>query len=167
MNDVRVVDDEASMRAALDASFRRGGWRVSTAGGVADALAQFRNAPCALVVTDMRMGDGDGLAVMQGVRRMAPETAVILLTAYGSVPEAVLTMKEGACDYLMKPVSFEQLEAAAQRILGQGSPRGPDRRRHSHRGRERYRERAAGPAHPPFQPASRQAVRGRQLLGLP
>ncbi len=56
---------------------------------------------------------------MQGVRQMAPETAVILLTAYGSVPEAVLTMKEGACDYLMKPVSFAQLEEAAQRILGQ------------------------------------------------
>jgi DNA-binding NtrC family response regulator len=121
MNDVLVVDDEASMRAALDASFRRGGWRVSTASGVADALAKFRSAPCGLVVTDMRMGDGDGLAVMQGVRQIAPETAVILLTAYGSVPEAVLTMKEGACDYLMKPVSFAQLEAAAQRILGQSS----------------------------------------------
>ena len=121
MNDVLVVDDEASMRAALDASFRRGGWRVSTASGVADALTKVRSSPCALVVTDMRMGDGDGLAVMQGVRGMAPETAVILLTAYGSVPEAVLAMKEGACDYLMKPVSFEQLEAAAQRILGQST----------------------------------------------
>ena len=121
MSHVLVVDDEASMRAALDANFRRSGWQVSTAGGVAEALAKFRSAPCGLVVTDMRMGDGDGLAVMQGVRQIAPETAVILLTAYGSVPEAVLTMKEGACDYLMKPVSFAQLEEAAQRILGQVS----------------------------------------------
>ena len=119
MNHVLVVDDEASMRAALDANFRRSGWQVSTASGVAEALAKFRSAPCGLVVTDMRMEDGDGLSVMQGVRQIAPETAVILLTAYGSVPEAVLTMKEGACDYLMKPVSFEQLEEAAQRILGQ------------------------------------------------
>ncbi len=46
---------------------------------------------------------------------------MILLTAYGSVPEAVLTMKEGACDYLMKPVSFAQLEETAQRILGQAA----------------------------------------------
>ena len=121
MSHVLVVDDEASMRAALDANFRRSGWQVSTASGVAEALAKFRNAPCGLVVTDMRMGDGDGLAVMQGVRQIAPETAVIFLTAYGSVPEAVLTMKEGACDYLMKPVSFEQLEEAAQRILGRTS----------------------------------------------
>ena len=78
MSHVLVVDDEASMRAALDANFRRSGWQVSTAGGVAEALAKFRSAPCGLVVTDMRMGDGDGLAVMQGVRQIAPETAVIL-----------------------------------------------------------------------------------------
>ena len=122
MNHVLVVDDEAAMRTALDANFRRSGWQVVTASGVADALAKFRHVPCGLVVTDMRMGDGDGLAVLQGVRQVAPETAVIFLTAYGNVPEAVLAMREGACDYLMKPVSFEQLEETAQRILG----RNPD-----------------------------------------
>ena len=120
MNHVLVVDDEAPCGPRSTPIFG-GGWQVSTAGGVAEALAKFRSAPCGLVVTDMRMGDGDGLAVMQGVRQMAPETAVILLTAYGSVPEAVQTMKEGACDYLMKPVSFAQLEEAAQRILGRTS----------------------------------------------
>jgi DNA-binding NtrC family response regulator len=118
MSHVLVVDDEASMCRALDANFRRSGWQVTTANGVEDALAKFRNAPCGLVVTDMRMGDGDGLAVLQGVRQVAPETAVIFLTAYGNVPEAVMAMKEGACDYLMKPVSFDQLEQTAQRILG-------------------------------------------------
>ncbi len=92
MSHVLVVDDEASIRTALDANFRRSGWQVSTAGGVAEALTKFRSAPCGLVVTDMRMEDGDGLAVMQGVRQIAPETAVILLTAYGSVPEAVRTI---------------------------------------------------------------------------
>jgi DNA-binding NtrC family response regulator len=120
MSHVLVVDDEASMCRALDANFRRSGWQVTTANGVADALAKFRHAPCGLVVTDMRMGDGDGLAVLQGVRQVAPETAVIFLTAYGNVSEAVMAMKEGACDYLMKPVSFEQLEQTAQRILGRG-----------------------------------------------
>src|SRR5580658_6653240 len=117
MSHVLVVDDEAAMCSALDANFRRSGWQVTTASGVEEALAKFRHAPCGLVVTDMRMGDGDGLAVMQGVRQVSPETAVIFLTAYGSVPEAVLAMKEGACDYLMKPVSFDQLEEAAHRIL--------------------------------------------------
>jgi len=121
MSQVLVVDDEASMCRALDANFRRRGWQVTTANGVADALAKFRTSPCRLVVTDMRMSDGDGLDVLQGVRHVAPHTAVIFLTAYGSVPEAVTAMREGACDYLMKPVSFEQLEETAQRILGRTS----------------------------------------------
>src|SRR5271170_4207338 len=118
MSHVLVVDDEAAMCSALDANFRRSGWQVMTASGVEEALAKFRHAPCGLVVTDMRMGDGDGLAVLQGVRQVAPQTAVIFLTAYGNVSEAVMAMKEGACDYLMKPVSFDQLEQTAQRILG-------------------------------------------------
>ena len=117
MNKVLIVDDEAAMRAALEANFRRRGWRVQTAVGVGDALAKFRLAPTRLVVTDMRMPDGDGLQVMQGVRTCVPDTPVILLTAYGSVPDAVHAIKGGACDYLQKPVSFHELEAAAQRFL--------------------------------------------------
>ncbi len=117
MNNVLIVDDEAGMRAALEANFRRRGWRVQTAEGVVEALGKFRAAPSSLVVTDMRMEDGDGLQVMQGVRTLAPETPVIFLTAYGSVPGAVQAIREGACDYLQKPVSFEQLEAAAERFV--------------------------------------------------
>jgi DNA-binding NtrC family response regulator len=126
MTDVLVVDDEVGMRAALEASFRRSGWRVRTAAGKNEALALFRSAPCPLVVTDMRMPDGDGLAVMQGIRTMAPEAAVIFLTAFGNVPEAVTAMKEGACDYLIKPVPFEQLRQAAERILGRRDQVQPD-----------------------------------------
>jgi DNA-binding NtrC family response regulator len=114
---VLVVDDEAAMRTALEASFRRNGWNVTTASGAGEALAKFRTTPCPLVVTDVRMPDGDGLQVMQGIREMAPETAVIFLTAYGTVTEAVQAIKEGACDYLMKPVSFDRLREAAERVL--------------------------------------------------
>jgi DNA-binding NtrC family response regulator len=117
MSNVLIVDDEAAMRAALEANFRRRGWRVQTASGVGDAVTKFRAAPTKLVVTDMRMPDGDGLQVMQGVRTCVPQTPVILLTAYGSVLDAVQAIKEGACDYLQKPVSFDQLEAAAHRFL--------------------------------------------------
>lgn len=117
MNNVLIVDDEVAMRAALEANFRKRGWFVRTATGVGDALAKFHSAPSTLVVTDMRMPDGDGLQVMMGVRSFVPDTPVILLTAYGSVPDAVQAIKDGACDYLQKPVSFEQLEATAQRVL--------------------------------------------------
>jgi len=117
MRDVLVVDDEVGMRAALEASFRRQGWRVRTAGGKNEAVAAFRAAPCPLVVTDMRMGDGNGLEVIQEVRAIQPETIIIVLTAFGSVTDAVTAMKSGAFDYLIKPVAFDQLQAAIGRAF--------------------------------------------------
>lgn len=117
MKEVLIVDDEAPMRAALDANFRRRGWRVQAAAGVEEALSAFRRSPSRLVITDMRMPDGDGWQVMEGVRKQLPQTPVIVLTAYGSVPDAVQAMRGGACHYLEKPISFEELESAAERFL--------------------------------------------------
>ena len=125
MNQVLVVDDEAPMREALEAHFCRDGWDVTTAYGAKDAVAKFRQAPCSLVVTDMRMPDGDGLGVLRGVREVAPQAGVIFLTAFGSVPEAVHAMHAGACDYLVKPVCFDQLKEAAHRVLARTSPAKP------------------------------------------
>ena len=146
---VLVVDDEAGMRAALEASFLRRQWRVETATGAVDAIERFRRLRPALVVTDIRMPDGDGFQVMREVRALAPHTAVILLTAYGSVPDAVAAMRDGACDYLIKPVAFEQLERAAERML------------HSSPGNESETEADPGPDTGPFvghSPALRQAL---------
>jgi DNA-binding NtrC family response regulator len=117
MKEVLIVDDEATMLAALEANFKRSGWRVRSAAGVNAALSAFRVSPSSLVITDMRMADGDGLQVMEGVRKCLPETPVILLTAYGNVPDAVQAMRGGACDYLEKPISFEELESTAERFV--------------------------------------------------
>jgi DNA-binding NtrC family response regulator len=119
MNRVLVVDDEAGMRAALEAHFLRRDWRVDTAANAGEALEKFRRVRHALVVTDIRLPGADGFSVMREARTLAPHTAVILLTAFANVPDAVTAMKGGACDYLVKPVSFEQLEQAAERILEQ------------------------------------------------
>jgi DNA-binding NtrC family response regulator len=116
MNQVLIVDDDPGMRTALDIGFRRHGWSVETASGTGEALAKFRRGQHSLVVTDIRMPDGDGFTVMRSIQALAPSTAVILLTAFASVPDAVEAMKSGACDYLVKPISFERLEQAA-RIL--------------------------------------------------
>jgi len=121
---VLVVDDDPGMRNALESSFLRHGWRVETAAGAAEAALRFRRCLHPLVVTDMRMPDGDGLALMRQLRAWEPRAAVILLTAFASVPDAVLAMKDGACDYLVKPVSFERLEQAAQQILRQAPSAG-------------------------------------------
>jgi DNA-binding NtrC family response regulator len=115
---VLVVEDDAGMRAALEISFLRHGWRVETAAGATEAMSKFRRGQHPLIVTDIRMPDGDGFGVMREARALAPRTAVILLTAFGSVPDAVTAMRNGACDYLVKPVAFEQLERAAEKILG-------------------------------------------------
>jgi DNA-binding NtrC family response regulator len=114
---VLVVDDEPGMRTALQANFQHQGWRVETAAGVADALRALERATFDLVVSDIRMQDGDGFEVMCSVLRNSPATAVILLTAFGSVPEAVESMRSGALDYLTKPISFAQLQAAAARVM--------------------------------------------------
>ena len=121
MNRVLVVDDDAGMRSALEARFLRRGWRVDTACKASEALEKFRRGMHPLIVTDIRMPGEDGFFVMRSARALAPHTAVILLTAYASVPDAVVAMKDGACDYLVKPVAFEQLEAAAERILARAT----------------------------------------------
>ena len=114
---VLVVDDEVGMRLALQANFQRQGWQVETAAGASEALQKFGQKRFPLVVTDVRMPDGDGFHVMRSVRILAPETAVIILTAFGNVPDAVQAMRSGACDYLTKPISFEQLQGAVTRVM--------------------------------------------------
>ena len=74
-NSVLVVDDEPGMRMALTASFQREGWRVETASGAVEALKKFHTDRFPLVVTDVRMPDGDGLQLMRNVRGTNPATA--------------------------------------------------------------------------------------------
>lgn len=119
---VLIVDDEAGIRTALRINFSRNGWTVETASGVREAARLLENRDFQLVVSDMRMADGDGLEVMRSARQASPGTAVILLTAFGTVPDAVHAMRSGAFDYLSKPISFEQLEEAAARVMHQVLP---------------------------------------------
>ena len=114
---VLVVDDEPGMRMALRTNFQREGWDVEVAGGSTEALRKLESRRFPLVVTDVRMPDGDGLQLMRSLQSSSPSTAVIVLTAFGSVPEAVQAMRGGACDYLTKPISFEELESAVERVM--------------------------------------------------
>jgi len=117
MKRLLLADDDAGMRAALDERFRRRGWQVDLAVNGMDALNQFRRVLHPLVITDIRMPGRDGFDLMREVRTVSPHTAVILLTAYGCVPDAVQAIRDGACDYLVKPVSFEKLELAVEQVL--------------------------------------------------
>lgn len=116
---VLVVDDEAPMRAALAASFERRGWPVECASGKNEALTYLARGRHSLVVSDVRMSDGNGFEVLRAARAISPATAVILLTGFGAVPDAVTAIKSGACEYLTKPVAFEHLLETAARVVSQ------------------------------------------------
>ncbi len=115
---VMVVDDEPGIRTALRANFLRHGWQVETASCVREAVRNVEDRVFDLVVTDMRMPDGTGMEVMRAARKASPETAVILLTAYGTVPDAVSAMRDGALDYLTKPIPFDRLQITAAQVMG-------------------------------------------------
>jgi DNA-binding NtrC family response regulator len=114
---VLVVDDEPGIRIALRTNFRREGWHVELASGTSEALRMLQSQQFPLVISDVRMPDGDGLNLMRSLRTSSPSTAVIMLTAFGSVSEAVQAMRGGACDYLTKPISFEELQTAVERVM--------------------------------------------------
>jgi DNA-binding NtrC family response regulator len=84
---------------------------------VREAIRSVENREYDLVVTDIRMPDGSGMEVMKAARNACPSTAVILLTAYGSVPDAVSAMRDGALDYLTKPIPFDRLQATAAQVM--------------------------------------------------
>jgi DNA-binding NtrC family response regulator len=122
---VLVVDDEPGMLMALRTNFQRDGWLTETAAGTTEAMRKLSAQQFPLMVTDVHLPDGDGLELMRSVRASQPSTAVIVLTAFGSVPEAVQAMRGGAFDYLTKPVSFEELQATASRVMQQARTQAP------------------------------------------
>jgi len=126
MKRLLIADDDAGMRAALEARFQRRGWLVDVAVNGTEALAKFRAGVHSLVITDVRMPGCDGFELMREVQTSSTRTAVILLTAYGCVPDAVEAMRNGACDYLVKPVCFEKLELAVEQVLRRAEEFGKD-----------------------------------------
>jgi DNA-binding NtrC family response regulator len=114
---VLVVDDDPSMRMALSESLLSCGYDVENAVDGADALRKFSKGKYDLVITDMRMPKVGGMEVLHGVKKISPETHVIVITAYGTVNTAVSAMKEGASDFIMKPFSLEDLESVVKNVF--------------------------------------------------
>jgi two-component system response regulator PilR (NtrC family) len=106
---VLVVDDEVSIRELLDITLRQEGYDVTLADGGEAAIRALDEAVFDLVVTDLRMRGLDGLAVLRAVKERAPETAVLMVTAFAPTDTAVEAMKLGAYDYLTKPFKLDEL----------------------------------------------------------
>lgn len=108
---VLVVDDEADIRDLMEMTLMKMGLRVDTATGVEDAKNKLEGGDYSLVLTDMRMPDGSGLEVVQHINRLALDTPVAVITAFGNADQAVEALKEGAFDYLQKPITLSQLRS--------------------------------------------------------
>ena len=114
---VLVVDDEEAQRKVLAGFLRKKGFEVLTAGAAGEALEEASTHTVDLVLTDLRMPGGGGLELLRGLRSLNPEVPVIVMTAYGTVTSAVEAMKQGAADYLSKPVDLDELELLVARTL--------------------------------------------------
>ena len=114
---ILVVDDDAQMRLALNEAIQRLGYRAVLCDSGADAIGKLNQAPYALIVTDMKMPKMDGLSFLREVRRRIGNLPVLVITGFGTVENAVETMKEGATDYLMKPFSFDTLSRTIESIM--------------------------------------------------
>ena len=114
---VLVVDDENTVTCALDLLLSDHGYAVKTAATAAEAKTLLERQWFDLVYLDLRLPDADGIELLQHIKHTAPETEVVLMTAYGSLDVTIEAIKRGAFYYLEKPVTFEQLLILTQRAL--------------------------------------------------
>src|SRR5262245_10488289 len=101
---ILIVDDEDGVRSFLAEALEAQGTEIETAADGDEAAALLDRQGFDLVLTDLKMPGRDGLSLLAKIRAEQPETQVILLTAHGTVETAVQAMKDGAFDYLRKPI---------------------------------------------------------------
>jgi two-component system, NtrC family, response regulator PilR len=114
---ILVVDDEASMREMLGIMLRKDGYAIVTAENRARAAEVLGRGGIDLVITDIKLPDGDGMEILRHVKAASPETAVVMITAFGSTQMAVAAMKFGAHDYLVKPFDVDEMKMVVRNAL--------------------------------------------------
>lgn len=117
---ILVVDDDKNTRDGI-ARAMRSSYQIFTAESAEAALDCLATTPVQLILSDMRMPGRDGLSLLKSLTSLYPSIPVILLTAYGSVETAVAAMKEGAYDFLTKPINLDHLELIIARALKQSA----------------------------------------------
>ena len=116
---VLLVEDKDSLRAMMRHALEGQGHVVVEACNEADAVQQLRKARPAVVLTDLKLPGGDGFGVLRAAKELDEQVPVVVMTAYGSIQDAVLAMKEGAMDFLAKPVDPDHLLLLVERAIAQ------------------------------------------------
>jgi two-component system response regulator PilR (NtrC family) len=113
---ILVVDDERAIRDLLSEALREAGYEVLSAGGGEEASRILREENVHIAICDIRMPGMDGIELLGHIRDVSPETVVILVTAFASVETAVNALRNGAFDYILKPLIFDDIIAKISRI---------------------------------------------------
>jgi len=116
---ILVVDDELIVRESLSKWFREDGYRVESAENAATALKKLQAGPWNLMLVDIKMPGMDGIELLQRVKEMTKDVAVIVITAFATVDTAVKALKEGAFDYITKPIDPDYLDHMVEKALHQ------------------------------------------------
>ncbi len=117
LRSILVVDDEASIRESLDMFLREKGYAVRTAGSGAEGLALWTRHHPQVVVLDVRLPDMSGLEVLKKIIAKDPEANVIIITAFHDMESTIAAMRQGAYDFLNKPLDVDELEQAVSRAM--------------------------------------------------
>ena len=117
---VLVIDDEPDLRTLYELTLLREGYEVESAATVAEGLRSLEIGRFDVVITDMRLPDGLGLDILQGLATRVPREPCIVITAYGSAENAVEALKTGAFDYLTKPVDLRQFRTVVASAIASG-----------------------------------------------
>jgi len=113
---VLIVDDEEDILNVLKFILTKEGYQVDTALDGKQALQLFKKGSYDIVLTDLRMPEMDGIELLQRIKEIRPETEVLIMTAYASIESAVLAMKKGAADYIVKPFLNEDVKMRIARV---------------------------------------------------
>jgi len=117
MSKILVIEDDSTMREGMCYSLRKEGHEVSSAKDGKEGLLLGKRTHFDLVITDYRMEPMSGLEVLDEIKKINPETAVVLITAYGTMELAVKAMSSGAADCVSKPLSLEEFRARIRKVL--------------------------------------------------
>jgi FixJ family two-component response regulator len=114
---VFVVDDDPAVGSALQRALESAGMGANAFTSAKDCLAALSRHPCDVVITDVRMESTDGMSLLRDLRHRFPWLQIIIITAYSTVPLAVTAMKEGAADFLEKPLDRQELLSAVKSAM--------------------------------------------------
>ncbi len=118
---ILVVDDDRIILDSLIELLSLEGFRTSGAETLKNAIAELQKQSYCLVITDVNLPDGDGFELLDIVRKDYPQTVVIVITGYGTIESAVKAIKQGAYDYLTKPIVDDELRLVVEKAIKQQS----------------------------------------------